>query len=567
MNIKATLNTFRLRLVVLFFLFHESGTAQEFIYRELPDDPYLPVNRLTVATSPAYRSQSTNFFAIQVNTDEAGQNMLGDAANEPSIAIDPTDPNRMVIGWRQFDTTASNFRQAGYAYTTDGGESWTYPGNIESGIFRSDPVLEADASGRFYYSSLTLDGSDILMDVFRSTGDGTWDEGVFANGGDKQWMTIDRTSGPGEGHIYSTWSQAFSTCAPGYFNRSVDRGESYENCITIGNRVISFGTLVVGPDGELYMGGVEGDQVLVGLSTNANQASEAVVWDRVSSVNLLGRRKRGRNGQDPNPGGLLGQTWVAVNQSDGPERGHVYLLSSVERTNNEDPLDVMFSRSVNGGVNWSTGIRINDDPTNRAWQWFGTMSVAPNGRIDAVWLDTRDDLEGFDSALYYSFSEDDGLTWSDNERLSESFDPHLGWPQQNKMGDYFDMISDNDHAHLAWAGTFNGEQDVYYGRITPNPAVTNVSNISVNPVWLQASPNPFTGSTTLDYRLDKKAAVRIEILDYSGKQIAVLFDGPRSAGEHQEGWTGTHHQNAGIFFYRFLVDGRLRQAGKLVYLP
>ena len=42
-------------------------------------------------------------------------------------AIDPTDPDRIVIGWRQFDSIASDFRQAGYAYSHDGGHSWTTP--------------------------------------------------------------------------------------------------------------------------------------------------------------------------------------------------------------------------------------------------------------------------------------------------------------------------------------------------------------------------------------------------------------------------------------------------------
>jgi hypothetical protein len=51
--------------------------------------------------------------------------------------------------------------------------------------------------------------------------------------------------------------------------------------------------------------------------------------------------------------------------------------------------------------------------------------------------------------------------------MSESFNPHIGWPVQQKMGDYFDMISDDGGAHLAWAGTFNNEQDVYYSYITP----------------------------------------------------------------------------------------------------
>jgi hypothetical protein len=95
------------------------------------------------------------------------------------------------------------------------------------------------------------------------------------------------------------------------------------------------------------------------------------------------------------------------------------------------------------------------------------MSVAPNGRIDAIWNDTRNDPGGYDSELYYSYSLDAGQTWSVNEALSPPFDPHLGWPQQNKMGDYFDMVSDDLGANLAYAATFNGEQDVYYLRIGP----------------------------------------------------------------------------------------------------
>ncbi len=126
----------------------------------------------------------------------------------------------------------------------------------------------------------------------------------------------------------------------------------------------------------------------------------------------------------------------------------------------------MFSRSLDGGATWSDPTRINDDAGTSAYQWFGTMSVAPTGRIDVIWLDTRNDPGGYDSELSYTFSNDGGLTWLPNRSLTEAFDPHLGWPQQQKMGDYFDMVSDERGADLAWAATFNGEQDVYYGRIS-----------------------------------------------------------------------------------------------------
>ena len=54
-----------------------------------------------------------------MNVDAQGNNVVGDAANEPSIAVDPTDHNRMAIGWREFTTITSSFRQAGNAYTDD----------------------------------------------------------------------------------------------------------------------------------------------------------------------------------------------------------------------------------------------------------------------------------------------------------------------------------------------------------------------------------------------------------------------------------------------------------------
>ncbi len=97
------------------------------------------------------------FSSVQVNTGAGGMNIVGDAANEPSIAVDPLDPNIMVIGWRQFDTISSNFRQSGVAYSHDGGMTWTFSGSLWPGRFGSDPVLGADALGNFYYSAAGFD--------------------------------------------------------------------------------------------------------------------------------------------------------------------------------------------------------------------------------------------------------------------------------------------------------------------------------------------------------------------------------------------------------------------------
>ncbi|MBN2447543.1 MAG: exo-alpha-sialidase [Phycisphaerae bacterium] len=428
---------------------------------EVPNQPYVPTPRDAQRTTAPGRALRNGYVSVQVNVDGNGANILNDAANEPSLAVDPTNHNRMVIGWRQFDNISSDFRQAGYGYTADGGSTWTFPGAIEPGVFRSDPVLDADSSGNFYYNSLTADASqtNFWCHVYKSIdGGATWDAGTYAYGGDKQWQAIDTSGGVGDGNIYAYWTSYYSACS-GQFTRSYNNGASFEACTSIPGNPL-WGTLAVGPDGELY---VAGDGLVVAKSSTIQDSGQVAAWDFSTTVDLDGSMV-GWGG--PNPSGLHGQIWIAVDRSTGPSRGNVYLLCSVARASTSDPLDVMFARSTDGGQTWSAPVRVNDDPTdNGAYQWFGTMSVAPNGRIDVIWLDTRADPGGYDSELYYSFSTDAGLTWSANEALGPAFDPHVGWPQQQKMGDYFDMISDDGGADLAYAATFNGEQDVYYLRI------------------------------------------------------------------------------------------------------
>ena len=41
----------------------------------------------------------------------------------------------------------------------------------------------------------------------------------------------------------------------------------------------------------------------------------------------------------------------------------------------------------------------------------------------------------------------------------------IGYPNQYKIGDYITVVSDNAGANVAYAATFNGEEDIYYVRI------------------------------------------------------------------------------------------------------
>jgi hypothetical protein len=516
---------------------------------EFPGDEYLHAPRESQESSPAYRFEVPGFSVVQVNVDANGNNILNDAANEPSITFDPNDPGRMAIGWRQFDNINSNFRQAGYGFTTDSGQTWTFPGVIDPGVFRSDPVLGCDAQGNFYYNSLTSAGGNYWTNVYKSDdGGSTWTMGTFAQGGDKQWMAIDRSGGIGAGNIYEFWNGNYSVCSPNNFTRSTNGNISYESCSRIPGDPY-WGTNFVSPSGELFVCGAQWGGFSVSKSSNAQNPGEPVEWDFTVPVSLDGSIIGFGGSMCPNPDGLLGQTIITMDSSGGPGNGYIYLLCSVARNSTGDPCDVMFSSSKNGGQTWTAPVRVNDDPGNYSYQWFGTMSVAPNGRIDVIWLDTREYPGFLFSALYYSYSMDYGVTWAPNKKLSDSFNPHIGWPQQNKMGDYFDMFSDEEGAHLAWAGTFNGEQDIYYSYIMPthvgltDPHIDNSVNLSQN------SPNPFNDQTIIRYQLLEKSHISLDLYTVTGRRVASLVNGTKDAGTYDVIFQAEGFES-GVYFYR-----------------
>jgi len=437
------------------------------------DNP--PAFIFRMETSPRMISRYDTFTSYQVNVDANGNNIVGDAANETSIAVDPTNPSKMTIGWRQFNSVTSNFRQGGWGYTTNGGTTWTFPGVLENNVFRSDPVLNSDETGNFFYLSLL---QSLCDNIWRSINGGqSWtrlqpDGG--AGGGDKQWFTIDKTNGTGHGFQYQATDT--STCSgSGLFSRSTDGGVTWMTPIGIPNSA-DLGTLDVDTNGNLFIGG-EGEfnnQFYCIRSSNAQIGNQTPTFDQVTAVNMGG----GLAGGGINPAGLDGQLFLAIDHSGGATNNNIYMLASVEPPG-RSTTDVMFVRSTDGGLTFSPPHKVNDDPVNPSkWHWFGTFSVAPNGRLDAVWYDSRNAANNTDSQLFYSFSTDAGVTWSANVAVSNSFNPFEGYPNQSKIGDYITVVSDATGGNVAYSATFNfnparnqHEEDVYYVRVSPGAPV------------------------------------------------------------------------------------------------
>ena len=470
--------------------------------------------------SPGMVSQYDAFTSIQVNVDANGHNITGDAANEPSICVDPTDGSKMTIGWRQFNSVTSNFRQAGWGYTSNGGASWTFPGVLENNVFRSDPVLDSDDTGGFFYLSLL---ETFFDSMWRSLDGGqSWTNIAPAKGGDKEWFTIDNTNSTGHGFQYQDWSTSGNNYGGRQFTRSTDGGFTWLNPINITHSP-SWGTLDVDSDGNLFIGGEDltTGQMWCVRSTNAKDGSVTPSFDQSTAVNLGGEIVFGGA---INPDGLSGQVFLKADRSGPSTNNNVYMLGSLQPTGSSNGTDVMFVRSTDGGQTFSAPLRINDDPVNQnKWHWFGTLSVAPNGRIDSVWLDTRNAANNTDSQLFYSFSMDGGDTWSPNVAVSNSFNPFLGYPNQNKLGDYITIVSDNTGGNVAYAATFNSEEDVYYVRVAP----------SSGGIQLLSAASRLTHGTagTFDVVMPLTGTSGVEDRSSSTYNAVFTFDAPVTSGE------------------------------------
>ncbi|NNF06065.1 MAG: T9SS type A sorting domain-containing protein, partial [Candidatus Eisenbacteria bacterium] len=334
-------------------------------------------------------------------------------------------------------------------------------------------------------------------------------------------------------------------------------------------------------------------------STNAWDPNQTTTF-QATQVDLGGEYRYPIGGTStPNPLGLHSMVWVVADPTTGPTP-HVYAMGAMIPPG-PDPLDVFFARSTDGGVSFDPPVRLNTDPQQSGnWQWLPVMSIAPNGRIDVVWNDTRATGTPNLNELYYTCSSDGGLTWSPNQKVSGQWDAHLGWGNNAHYGEYNQMVSDNVGADLAWTATFNGEMDIFHTRlgdydcnqnsVGDSTDIANQTSADLNQdgvpdecefvptsaepdfgspaVVHSAFPNPFRHSTTVRFTIEtEEEVVRLRVFDLQGRELHRLVDGSLRRGRQEVVWDGREVAGellpSGVYFYLLEIGG-VRSAGKLV---
>jgi predicted peptidase len=84
--------------------------------------------------------------------------------------------------------------------------------------------------------------------------------------------------------------------------------------------------------------------------------------------------------------------------------------------------------------------------------------------------------------------------------------------------------------------------------------------ISLHPVY----PNPFNGSTTVRFSLEKETEITLSVYDLSGRLIENIVTGKHTAGEHHVQWEKSA-VSSGVYFIR-LSSANFTQTRKMIYL-
>src|SRR5438309_478234 len=396
-----------------------------------PNDPITPVHVLNSTLD----GTTVNSPDVTVNQDTAAATQ-----NEPTVAVDPNNANRIVAGSDDYVTrtwscmingtpcSALGDGYSGTYYSNDGGQTWccvatdpSHLGTLIPGVERltggiydagGDSNLFFDNQGNVYFTGLGFDRTQapntvtLSKGTFDSSGNLHWGLPTFIGQtkaastlNDKPWSIADNNPASSfYGRIYVSWTRFIFNPSNGAYKQSpiilaysTDGGKTFSTPqLVAGNVLYSQGShVMVGPDGTVY-----------------------VLWDGDTRF------------------GPFDSTWM--------------------------------SKSTDGGVSWTKPLAIAPlvdifPPANTAFRVnsFPAGDVAPNGDVYAAWsteaLNTASSY-GVDltcasgatvyaschAAVYWSESSDHGATWTTPQLAFPAIDASsrtaIGYPVTQPIG-------------------------------------------------------------------------------------------------------------------------------------
>ena len=456
-------------------------------------------------------SGASPFGPAPCNTQPQSGTLFLDSEVEPWIDIDPSSagdadgPN--LIGVYQQDRYSSGgARGLGASVSTNGGRSYTQLSAVQLPKFSqcagnplyeraSDPWVSFSPNGTAHQISLSFNDTanlDNAVPVSRSTkaqGGLTWSAPITLKRdtnphvfNDKESITADQND---SSFVYAIWDrlvfpsersqgESFLTAAafagPTWFSRSTNGGVSWEtarpifdpgrNDQTIGNQIVALGT---GPLVNIMTvfsndnrGKRRGGTIAVLRSTN-----HGATWSGQINISRLGTV----GVTDPDTGDPVrtGDIIPEIASDERSGNNDVYAVWQDARFNGFQRDQVAFSRSTDGGLTWSTPVRISQH--NETQAFTPAIRVDGAGNIGVTYYDFRNNdpaTPELETDTWFTRSTDGGRTWSEERVTPTSFDMRTAPVARGFFtgdyegitalgGDYWSLVSESRGSTDAWS--------------------------------------------------------------------------------------------------------------------
>ncbi|MCH7552601.1 MAG: exo-alpha-sialidase [Chloroflexi bacterium] len=387
---------------------------------------------------------------------------------EPSLAVDPKDPEHIVVGVIDF-----NFPSVA-AYTSfDGGETWEGP--FQTPFLRDDitgagdPVVVFDSEGDVYMISISLGFEEFSVGNFELAAlissivitkslDGglTWSDAISTS---RSGVTTDLS--------LALDQRARGTVSISFLDKPwVDIGPDPDNP---GEEII----YVSYTDFNVIMNVVYIDE-LPALATAEVQSTIRLVtsidgrtWSEPVDVSPTVRRV---SGDTPSPGTGNTTGLKRVVQGSSPKvapDGTVYVawMDSTDDESQEGIGEIYIARSEDGGKSFTSPIRatVFSEPgfrprTSFFRYWasaFPQMAIGPDGAINIVYVGLNPERPVDDGDVYYLRSTDRGESWTRPFTLGGDRSTSL------QFFPAIDVGPDGD-IHVMWGDTRDSREQIKY---------------------------------------------------------------------------------------------------------